>query len=114
MSKVEFKRVLVLSTGSKIYVLDDDTLTPDEAVLFVATATDETSAGFSDLTDTFTGSSKYGDENYTKTITHYRNIGGVKTKTFEAIVTGFAAGEIYVNVTTCTENTYLNYVVFEK
>lgn len=114
MSKVEFKRVLVLSTGSKIYILDDDTLTPEKVVLFVATATDETSAGFSDLSDTFTGSSKYQDENMSYTVTHYRNIGGVKTKTFEAVVTGFAAGEIYVNVSTCTENTYLNYVVFES
>jgi len=114
MSKVEFKRVLVLSTGNKIYVLNDDTLIPDEVVLFVATATDETSAGFSNVTHTFTGSSKYQDENTTYTVTHYRNIGGVKTKTFEATVTGFAAGEIYVNVSTCTENTYLNYVAYES
>lgn len=112
MSKVEFKRVLVLSTGNKIYVLDDTSLVPEQAVLFVATAADETSAGYSDLIDTFTGSSKYGDENSSYTVTHYRTIGGVKTKTFEAVVTGFDTGEIYVNVSTCTENTYLNYVVF--
>lgn len=114
MAKKEFKRVLVLSTGNKTYVLDDDTLTPDMVVLSVATALDEVTAGFSDITDTFNGSSKYQDENDTHTITHYRNISGVKTKTFEATVTGFDAGEIYVNVTTCTENTYLNYTVYEK
>lgn len=114
MSKAEYKRVFVLSTGNKTYILDDDTLTPDMAVLAVVTALDEVTAGFSDVTDTFNGSSKYQDENFTHTVTHYRNISGVKTKTFEATVTGFAAGEIYVNVTTCTENTYLMYTVFEK
>lgn len=114
MSKVEYKRSLVLNTGNKVYLLDDDTLIPDSIVLFVANSSDEVSAGFSDLMHNFTGSYKYQDESLSKPIIHYRNIGGIKTKTFEATVTGFAAGEVYINVSTLTEQTILSYVVFEK
>lgn len=113
MSKVEFKKVLVTSTGNKIYVLDDTTLKADKVVLFVATSADEVSAGFSDLVDQFTGSAKYQDENTSKTLTHYRDISGIKTKTLEAEYTGSDFGEIYVNISTRTENTYLCYVAFE-
>lgn len=112
MSKVEYGSITVLSTGNKIPILNDDTLSIERVVLFVANTTGETSAGYYDSSVTFTGSSAYGDENLTKTITHYRNISGTKTKVFEALVTNLDVGEFTINVTTWTESTSLKFVVF--
>lgn len=113
MSKVEYGSSTQVSTGNKIIVLNDGTLTPTKIVLFIASSSTETSAGYSDLTVQFTGSARYSDENYTKSITHYRTISGVKTKVFEAMATYFDTGEFGINVSTCTQSTSLKFVVFE-
>lgn len=112
MSKVEYGQITVVSTGNKIPVLDDSTLEVEKVVLFIGDSSTEVSAGFYDSTCTFTGSAKYQDENNTKALTHYRTIGGVKTKVFECTVTYLDTGEFGINVTTCTTSTSLKFVVF--
>jgi hypothetical protein len=112
MAKVEYGSITVNSTGNKIPILSDTTLVVERVVLFIASSSSETSAGYYDTSATFTGGSAYGDENDTKTITHYRNVGGVKTKVFEGIVTNLDTGEFTVNVSTLTQSTSLKFVVF--
>lgn len=112
MSKVEYGSITVLSTGPKTPILTDSTLVVERVVLFISSSSTESSAGYYDSSVTFTGSSAYGDENDTKTITHYRNISGVKTKVFEGIVTNLDTGEFTVNVSTVTQTTTLRFVVF--
>lgn len=112
MAKVEYGSFLVLSTGNKTPILADDTLDIKRVVLWVASSSTETSAGYYDSSVTFTGGSAYNDENMTKVITHYRNIGGVKTKVFEATVTDLDIGEFTINVTTCTQNTIVHILAY--
>lgn len=112
MAKVEYGSITVGSTGNKVPILSDSSLVVERVVLFIASSSTETSAGYYDGTVTFTGSAAYGDENDTKTITHYRNIGGTKTKVFEGVVTSLDTGEFTINVTTCTQSTSLKFVVF--
>lgn len=112
MPKVEYGSITVLSTGNKIPILNDDTLDIERVILFVASSSTEASAGYHDSSVDFTGSSAYGDENLTQTITHYRNISGVKTKVFEAVITSLDVGEFTINVTTCTQSTSLKFVAF--
>lgn len=112
MSKVEYGSIAVLSTGNKIPILNDSTLDVERIVFWIANSSTENSAGYYDSSVTFTGSARYGDENLTKAITHYRNISGTKTKTFEATVTNLDTGEFTINVTTCTQTTTLHFVVF--
>lgn len=112
MAKVEYGSITIGSTGYKIPVLTDDTLVVERVVLFIASSSTETSAGYYDSSVTFTGGSAYGDENLSDTITHYRNISGTKTKVFEGVVTNLDTGEFTVNVTTCTQSTILRFVVF--
>ena len=112
MAKVEYGSITVLSTGNKVPLLADSSLQVQKVVLFIASSATETSAGFSDLTTTFTGGSAYGDENDTKTISHYRNIGGTKTLVFEGTITVMTTGMFTINVSTCTQTTSLKFVVF--
>ena len=112
MSKVEYGSISLVSTGNKTPTLFDDTLVVEAVVLWVSSSSTESSAGFFDSSKTFTGSSAYSDENNTKAITHYRNIGGTKTKVVEATVTGLGVGEFDINVSTLSTSTVLNFVVF--
>lgn len=112
MSKVEYGQITVNSTGNEIPILDDSTLNIERVVLFVSNSSSEVSAGYYDSSVKFTGSSAYQDSNTTKTLTHYRNIGGVKTKVFEATVTYLDIGEFGISVTTCTAQTSLKFVAF--
>lgn len=112
MSKVEYGQITINSTGYKAPILDDDTLEIEKLVAFVSSSSTEASAGFYDSTAQFTGSSAYQDSNSSKLITHYRNIGGVKTKVFEAVVVSLDTGEFTINVTTCTQSTSFKFVVF--
>lgn len=112
MSKVECGASTVVSTGTEIFILNDDTIDIQSVVLFISSSATESSAGFSNLTTTYTGSAAYWDENTTKTITHYRNVSGVKTKVFEAVVTALDVGEFTLSVTTCTQTTQVKYVAY--
>lgn len=112
MAKVEYGSTLITSTGSDILVLNDSSLVVERVVLFTADSDTEVSAGYHDASVDFTGSAKYGDENLTHTLTHYRTISGVKTKTFETTVTDLDTGEFTINTTTRTVNTRVRYVVF--
>lgn len=112
MAKVEYGSITVTGTGNDIIVLNDSTLDVQKVVLFVASSSTEASAGFSDGTIKFTGGSAYGDENDTKTLTHYRNVSGTKTKVFETDVTNMDVGEFTINTTTCTQITTLRLVAY--
>lgn len=112
MPKVEYGSISILSTGNKTPILNDSTLDIERVVVWVASSSTESSAGYSDGTVTFTGSQAYGDENQTKTITHYRNISGTKTKVFEGVITVLDTGEFTINVSTCTQTTLLQFVAF--
>lgn len=111
MTKVEYGQITIVSTGIKTPVLNDDTLVVEDVVVWVSDSATESSAGFSDGSISFTGSSAYGDENDTKLITHYRNIGGTKTKVLEATLSSLGTGEFDINVSTLTTSTVLRYVV---
>lgn len=114
MAKVEYGQITLLNgySGNAMPVLSDSTLDIKRVVLFIANSATEASAGYYDSSVTFTGSSAYQDENVTKTITHYRNVSGTKTKVFEAVVTNLDIGEFSINVTTCTQQTALKFVAF--
>lgn len=114
MSKVEYGQFTVLNgyNGNELPTLTDSSLVVQRVVLFISSSATESSAGYHDASVDFTGSAAYQDENTTKTITHYRNIGGVKTKVFEAKITNMDIGEFTINVTTCTQNTSLKFVAF--
>lgn len=114
MPKVEYGSAGFAGTGNSIIILNDSTLDIDKIVFFISSSATESSAGFYDSSSIFTGGSAYGDENSAKAITHYRNIGGVKTKTFEATVNYLDVGEFSINVTTCTEYTILRSVAYES
>lgn len=104
MSKIEYGSFSVLSTGNKLPILNDSTLKVERVILFIAESNGETSTGYHDLSVDFTAGVAYGDKNTTNTLTHYRNISGVKTKVFEAKVTNMDTGEFTVNVSTITES----------
>lgn len=112
MAKIEQGSSTVVSTGSKTIVLNDFTLSIAKVVFLVSNSSTEVSTGFSDGTVNFTANVGYGDTNMTKSITHYRNISGVKTKTFEAVVTLLDVGEFTINVTTCTQNTQVRFTAY--
>lgn len=112
MSKVEEGSITVSSTGNKVPILNDSSIVVERVVLYITSSSTEGAAGYHDGTVNFTGSSAYHDENYANTITHYRNIGGTKTKVFEGIITNLDTGEFTVNVTTCTQSTLLRFVAF--
>lgn len=114
MSKVESGSITITGTGSEVILLADDTLDIEKIVLFVGSSSTEASAGFTDLSEHFTGSPHYDEANDSNTITHLRNVSGLKTKVFEAKIPagGFSsAGEFSLDVTTCTQVTQLKYVV---
>lgn len=112
MAKLEQGSSTITSTGNKIIILNDDTLSVEKVVFLIAHSSTEVSTGFSDGTVNFTSNVGYGDTSMTKSITHYRNISGVKTKTFEAVVTLLDIGEITLNVTTCTQSTLLRLTAY--
>lgn len=112
MAKIEYASSTVLSTGTPIFILNDSTMNIERIILYVASSAAETSVGYWDSSVNFTGGSAYGDENDTKSLTHYRNIGGVKTKVFECTVTNLWTGEFQLDVTTCTQQTQIRFVVY--
>lgn len=112
MAKVEYGSALITGTGNTTFVLNDSTLNVSRIVLFVSSSATESSAGYYDSSVIFTGSSAYADENLTKAITHYRNIGGVKTKVLEGTIGLLDIGEFTVNVTTLSTPTILRFVAF--
>jgi hypothetical protein len=113
MAKVERGAITVVSSGSKTYVLNDDTLIPTNISFSISTnSNSERSVGNYNGLINYSGNiGTYSDVSATKSICHYRNISGVKTKIAEATVTGFDEGEFYMNFTTLTENTSINFVV---
>lgn len=112
MAKLEQGSSTITSTGSKIFVLNDSTLSIEKVTFLISHSSTEVSTGFSDGTVNFTGNVGYGDTSITKSITHYRNISGVKTKTFEGVITLLDVGEFTLNVTTCTQNTQVRFVAY--
>lgn len=112
MAKVEYGSTLLTSTGNNIIVLNDSSLAVSR-IAYWATFSDGTSAaGYYDSSVTFTGSSTYADENLTKSMTHYRNISGVKTKVFEFTTTLLDTGEFTINVSTLSANTMLRFIAY--
>lgn len=112
MAKVEYGSISITSVSNPIIVLSDSTLDIQKLVLCVSSSATETTMGFYDGTINFTGGSAYGDENATKAITHYRNIGGVKTKVFECTGMYLDTGEFRLSVTTCTQVTQVKFVAY--
>lgn len=111
MSKTEQKPIYITSTGTTIAVLDDDTLSVEKLALATTDGT-AMAFGYSDGTISFTGSTAYNDSNFSKILTYYKNIGGTKTKVFEADVDYFDVGEFAINVTTCTSPIFIEYTVY--
>jgi len=112
MSKVEYGSFAVTSTGGDTPVLNDSSLNVEKVILFIPTSSSETSVGFHDSTANFTGSTAYSEENTLKSLTHWRNIGGTKTKVFECTVTNMDVGEFSINTTTLSGTTVLHFVAF--
>lgn len=112
MSKIEQGSITITGTGNTIIVLNDYNLVVQKLTFLIVNSTTELSTGFSDGTINFTGNIGYGDTNMTKSITHYRNISGVKTKTFEGVISNLDTGEFTLNVTTCTQSTQLKFVAY--
>jgi hypothetical protein len=112
MAKIERSSITITSTGGDTIVLNDYTLSIEKIVFLVNTSSTEISTGFSDGTVNFTSNIQYGDTNMAKSITHYRNISGVKTKTFEAVVTMLDIGEFRINTTTCTQSTQIKFTAY--
>lgn len=112
MAKIELGSTTITSTGNNIIILNDDTLSIEKIVFLIANSSTEVSTGFSDGVVNFTSNVGYGDTSMTKSITHYRNIGGTKTKTFEAVVTNLDIGEFTLNVTTCTQATQVRLTAY--
>lgn len=112
MSKVEYGSFAVTGAGGDTPILDDFTLNVQKVILFIPTSATETSVGFHDSSSDFTGSTAYSEENNTKSLTHWRNIGGTKTKVFECMVTNMDVGEFSINTTTWSSTTVVHFVVF--
>ena len=112
MAKLEQGSSTITATGSNLIILNDDTIDIEKMVFMVVNSTTEVSTGFSDGTINFTGNVGYGDTNMTKSITHYRSIGGTKTKTFEAVISLLDVGEFTLNVTTCTQPTQVKFLAY--
>lgn len=114
MAKVEYGSILVVSTGNKTPILSDSTLLVNRVVAWVSSSSSESSAGYGDGSISFTGGSAYGDENTSKLITHYRNIGGVKTKVFECTLGLLDTGEFTINVTICTQSIGFHFLAYQN
>lgn len=112
MSKIEIGSIAVTSTGGDTPVLNDYTLSVEKVLLFIPTSSTETSVGFHESGVNFTGSTAYLEKNTSNSITHWRNIGGTKTKVFESTVTNMDVGEFSINTTTCSGTTIIWFVVF--
>lgn len=112
MAKVEQTSITITSTGSDTIVLEDYTLAIEKIIFAVSNSATSLSTGFSDGNSNFTGNVLYGDVSTTKSIIHYRNISGVKTKTFEAVVTNLDIGEFSISTTVCTQPTQLELTVY--
>lgn len=115
MAKVETGSITFSSTGNKIVTLADASLQIQKIVICVSDSTTVASFGYSDGTVNFTGGTAYGDEDDTKTITHYRNVSGTKTKIIEGLIsgTGFSsAGEFTINISTLSTPTQIKFTVY--
>ena len=112
MAKLEQGSSTITSTGNTLIILNDDTIDIQKIVFLISHSSTEVSTGFSDGTVNFTGNVGYGDTNMTKSITHYRNISGVKTKTFEGVISNLDIGEFTLNVTTCTQATQVKFLAY--
>lgn len=114
MSKVERGTVTIVATGNRTVYLSDFTLVPEYVSLSVTTNNgNERSLGGSNGIINFSGcSGTYTDVSTTKSIMHYRNVSGIKTKTIEGTVTAMGTGYITFNFTTWTENTTLTLTVY--
>lgn len=110
--KFEIGTVTITSTGNKIVVLNDSSLTIDEIFFSVESPDDNGSCGFSDGTNNYTRNILYNEVSTTKSLVHYKNISGVKTKTLSLTITDLTtAGEFSYNVDTRTENTKYYFLV---
>lgn len=110
--KFEAGTVLITSTGNKIVALNDSTLVVDEIFFAVESPDDNGSEGFSDGTNNFTYNTLYNETSTTKSLVHWKNVGGTKTKTLSFTITSLAtAGEFSYNVDTRTENTKYYFLV---
>lgn len=107
---LESKLFTILHTGTDTIVLDNYDLDIEEVILMVGSSASEFSAGHFDASDTFSASSKYGDTSDSKTLIHYRDIGGVKTKVLETTVTALDVGEFSISTTVCTSSIQIRYV----
>lgn len=113
MSKVEYNSFAVTTTGGDTILLNDDTINISKLILFVPTSSTETSVGFHDSGSNFTGSTAYTESNTTKPLTHWRNIGGTKTKMIECSVTSLAnTGEFSINTSTLVSPIVVHFVAF--
>lgn len=115
MSKVELGSSTIVSTGTKTLTLNDSSLVPQKIVLFTMDSSTVGGAGYGDTATNFTGDTTYGDVDTVHSLTHYKNVSGVKTKVFEATVPSNAfavAGEFKLSVTTLSATTKVYFVVF--
>ena len=114
MAKVERGSFTVTATGNKVILLNDDTITISKLAFSIATNNGaEVSTGSSDGTINFTGTSAYNEVSSTKSIFHYRNLSGTKTKTLEGVVTSLSTvGEFTINFSTLTESTQVKFVAY--
>lgn len=115
MAKVEPIAATFLSSGSKTIVLNDSSIDIEKVVLYIVSSTGEKTAGFSDSVTNFSGNLSHMETSTTKTLSHYRTIGGIKTKVFEATIPSNAfsdTGELKLDITTLTEMTQVLGVVY--
>ena len=113
MAKKEYGQITAVSTGYKTPVLDDYDLNVSRVVLSIVDSNGDTAFGYHDSSVDFGGSTTYHDSTMTSTIVHYKNVGGVKTKVFEATVTNMDVGEFTFNVTTLASSTSVKFTVYE-
>lgn len=114
MAKVVRGTTTVVSTGNKMTGLSDVTIVPEYIVMSVTTNNGgERSVGGSNGVIQYSGNSgAFTDSSASKSICHYRDVSGVKTKTIEGTITGFSTGIINWNFTTLTENTSISFTVY--
>src|SRR6478736_6749252 len=85
--KFEVGTVTITSTGNKIVSLTDTTLVIDEIFFSVESPDDNGSCGYSDGTNNYTKNILYNEVSTSKSLVHYKNISGVKTKTLSLTIT---------------------------
>lgn len=115
MPKIERGQFTRTHTGSTTVILNDDTINIEKIVFTIVSTTTEKSSGFSDSTINFTANDNYNEVSLANSIHHYRNISGVKTKTFEGKVPsgGFSStGEFQFDTNVITQNTTIGFVVY--